>query len=484
MKRRAPSLIMALSISVALTGCVKMGPDFTRPDMGPQVRESYQQVTSGDGAGKPADRWWTGFNDPDLNRLVEGVLSNNLDIKKALAAISELRSYFVQSRADRFPTLHLKGTAGRQRSTYLGTGSEADAYALSLPASFEIDLWGRLARAEEAALATLFKTEENARTAAQTVISEAITVYFQIESLERRIQIAGRSIESYRRNLSFVERRYRRGVASILDLRQARRALAQAEASLPSLRQDLGIGQQTLAVLTGQYPETRSARPQPEDYFTLPTPVPAGLPSDLLLRRPDIRAAEAALRALNAKIGIAKASRFPAITLTGSLGYSSSELDQLFIPESHIWNVTFGVLHPLFNAGKLKAGQRAAEAQFRQGMADYAKTVLSAFSEVERALLTRKEQIEKREKVLTFVAEARATQRVAENRYERGLASYLTVLDAQQARFQAEENLVLVELAILSNRVTLHRALGGGWGDPQGKQAGDRMSERERTTDD
>jgi multidrug efflux system outer membrane protein len=473
-KPRAFLLFMALFISVTFPGCMKMGPDFTKPDMDSQVRASYQHVVSGDDTGQSFDRWWTAFNDPELDALVEGVRSGNLDIKKALTAVSEIQSYFVQSRADRFPTLHLKGTAARQRSTYLGRGDEADAYTFSLPASFEIDLWGRLARAEEAALATLLKTEENARTIAQTIISEAITVYFQIESLERRIQITKQSIESYRRNLSFVERRYEGGVASILDLRQARRALAQAEASLPSLRQELGIRQQNLAVLSGQYPETRSARAQPEDYFRLPAPVPAGLPSDLLLRRPDIRAAEATLRALNAKIGVATASRFPTITLTGTFGYSSSELDQLFVRGSNVWNITFGALSPLFNAGKLKAGQHATEAQFQQGMADYAKTVLSAFSEVESSLLIRKEQIEKREKMMTFVAEARATQRVAENRYERGLVGYLTVLDAQQARFQAEENLVLVELAILSNRVTLHRALGGGWGDPGSRKFGAR----------
>jgi len=462
--------LMALSLSVALTGCIRMGPDFQKPDMGAQVRASYQHGILEDGAGQISDRWWTTFNDPELDRVVEGVVSGNLDIKKALAAISEVQSYFSQSRADRFPHLQLQGTAGRQRSAYLGRGDETDTYAFSLPASFEIDLWGKLARAEEAALATLLKTEESARTVAQTIISEAITLYFQIESLERRIQIARQSIESYRRNLSLIERRYEGGLTSILDLRQARRALAQAETSLPSLRQELGVKQQTLAVLTGRYPETRSARTQPEDYFRPPAPVPAGLPSDLLLRRPDIRAAEANLRALNAKIGVAKASRFPTISLTGSFGYSSSELDQLFVPGSNVWNITFGVLHPLFDAGKLKAGQRATEAQFRQGMAEYAKTILSAFSEVESALLTRKEQLEKRKRMLALLAEARATQRVAERRYERGLVDYLTVLDAQQARFQAEENLVLVELAILGNRVTLHRALGGGWGDPQAAQ--------------
>jgi len=478
---RVFSLCVALCTFVTVTGCMKMGPDFTKPDMGAQVRASYQHVTPGGVTGPVADRWWRAFNDPELNRLVEGVCSGNPDIKKALAAIVELQSYFVQSRADRLPHLQIQGTAGRNR---IFPGTESDAYTFSLPASFEIDLWGRLARTEEAALATLLQTEENARTVAQTIISEAITVYFQIESLERRIQITKQSIETYRRNLSSVQRRYEGGMVSILDLRQARRALAQAEASLPSLRQELGIRQQNLAVLSGRYPETRSARTRSEDYFRLPTPVPAGLPSDILLRRPDIRAAEANLRALNAKIGVAKASRFPSIALTGTYGYSSSELDQLFIPGNSVWNMTFGVLHPLFNAGKLKAGQQATEARFRQGMADYAKTVLSAFSEVERSLLTRKEQIEKRSKMMTLVAEARATQRVAETRYERGLTSYLSVLDAQQARFQAEENLILIELVILSNRVTLHRALGGGWGNPISKKQVDGMTPGERITRD
>ncbi len=455
---------IALSAIMLLAGCMKVGPDFKKPDMDSQVRESYQHASSDVEMGKSIDRWWTAFNNPELDKVVKNVLLNNLDIRKALAVISEMRAYFVQSRADRYPSLSLQGEARRQR---ILPGIESDLYNLSLPASFEIDLWGRLARAEEAALANLTKTKENARIIAQTIVSEAITVYFQIESLERRIQITAQIIENYRRNLAFVERRYEGGLTSILDLRQARRILAQTEATLPSLRQELGISQQKLAVLLGQYPETRSARTQPEDYFKLPSPIPPGLPSDLLLHRPDIRAAEATLRALNAKIGVAKGNRFPRITLTGSFGYSSGELDQLIMPGSSLWHLAFGALSPIFDAGRLKAGQRAAEAQFQQGLADYATTVLTAFSEVESALLTREEQLEKRKKMLIFLTEAKATQKVAENRYERGLIDYLTVLDAQQARFQAEENLVLVELAILSNRVTLHRALGGGWGDPE-----------------
>lgn len=461
--KRIFSLAIILTFLLITGGCIKMGPDFQKPDTGVQFRKSYQHIPTDGVSKKISDRWWTLFNDPDLDRMVDNVIANNLDIKKSMAAISELRSYFVQSRSDRYPTLSIQGEAKRQR---ISPGLETDAYSLSLPASFEIDLWGRLARAEEVALANLMAAENNARTVAQTIVAEAVTLYLQIESLERRIQITQQSIENYRRNLSLVQRRYEGGIASILDLRQARRILAQAEASLPELRQDLGTNQQKLAVLLGRYPETQPCRCQPEDYFKRLDPVPPGLPAELLQRRPDIRAAEANLRALNAKIGVAKASRFPRISLTGNFGYSSTELNELFRARNELWNIAFGALQPLFDARKLKAGQRAAEAQYQQGLAEYAKTILTAFSEVENALLTREEQMKRRDRILNFLTEARATEQVAQSRYERGLDNYLTVLDAQRTRFEAEENLVLVDLAILSNRVTLHRALGGGWADP------------------
>jgi multidrug efflux system outer membrane protein len=342
-------------------------------------------------------------------------------------------------------------------------GKTANTLVVSLAASFELDLWGRLARAQEAARAELLKAEENRRTVAQTVVAESVGAYLQMESLERRIEIAKKSVASYKRSLKLVESRYRRGLTTSLDVRQARRALAGAESSLPALRQELGVVQQNLSVLLGRYPETRPPRLLPDDYFKRLAPVPPGLPSDLLLRRPDIKAAEADLVALNAQVGEAKAARFPRISLTGGFGYTSSELNTLLKPESEIWNIAAGLLVPVFDAGKLKAEQRAAEARYSQSIADYAKTVLTAFSEVEQALLTRREQLEKRERVLKFLKEARATQKLAERRYLRGLTDYLNVLDSQQTRFDAEQNLVLVDLAVLSNRVSLHRALGGGW---------------------
>jgi multidrug efflux system outer membrane protein len=239
--------------------------------------------------------------------------------------------------------------------------------------------------------------------------------------------------------------------------------LAQAESFLPALVQDLGITQQKLAILQGEYPRTKTYRTQESDYYLALEPVPSGLPSDLLDQRPDIRAAEMRLRGLSARIGVAKAVRFPQISLTGNFGYVSEDLNDLFSPETELWNIATGIVQPVFNAGKLAASQRAAEARYAQGVAEYAKTVLTAFSEVEGALLTRKQQLERRKRVMVFLEEARATQQQAQQRYERGLTDYLTVLEAQQTRFGAEENLILVDLAIYTNRVRLHRALGGGW---------------------
>jgi multidrug efflux system outer membrane protein len=450
---------------------MKMGPDYHPPDLGIQMPVSFQHGPKDMVTPPFEDRWWEVFGKPELSQLVEEVLRNNLDIKKVTARILEVQSQLVQTRADRFPGVRIDGSAERRQRPIIGIvpgrsfSTKTDTYTLSLPASFELDLWGRLARSEEAARAALLQAEENRRTVAQSVVAETISLYLQVESLERRIEVALESIENFRRSFALVESRYKRGLTSVLDVYQARRILAGAEALLPSLREELGITQQRLSVLLGRYPKAQPARPQPEEYFKHLAPVPPGLPSDLLLRRPDIRAAEANLMALNARIGVAQASRFPSMTLTGSYGYSSEELNQLVRRESKLWQLASGIGQTLFDAGKLKAGQRAAEARYQQGVAEYAKTVLTAFSEVESVLLTREQQLERRDRQLKFLLEARATQDVAEKRYRRGLVDYLTVLEAQRTRFQAEESLVLVDLVILTNRVALHRALGGGWGE-------------------
>jgi len=461
---------LAFILFTGLNGCINLGPDYQRPDLDIEIPESYQNDRSEQTVGPVIeDRWWQDFGDPELDVLVEEVLKRNWDLKQAAARIIAGRAQYVQVSADRWPQVGFNYDWDKRRfgGVNVGRGQTITTHQLTFPALFEIDLWSRLAKASKAAWDDILVDEENRRTVAQTLVAETINLYLQIEAAERRLQIADQSIKAFERSLQFVETRYRRGLTSVLDVRQARRILAGAETRVPELQQQLGILQQQLSVLLGRYPETRPARPQPADYYRRPDPVPTGLPSKLLLRRPDIRAAEARLEALTQRIGAAKAARFPAITLTGSYGWNADGKDRLFKSDSVIWNFTRGVVQPLMDAGRLKARQRGVEAQYRQAVSDYADTVLNAFAEVEGALLTRKKQLERRQREVKFLEEARATQRVAQNRYIKGLSEYLDVLDAQQTRFTAEDNLALVDLNILTNRVNLHRALGGSWAVPE-----------------
>jgi len=457
-----------LICAALIVGCVGMGPEYQRPEPVGTLPDSFEQVSAETAGYLVDDAWWREFNDPDLDRLVQDVLAYNWDLKQAAARILEARARFRETRSDRYPELGFNAGADRRNLSGNQGSAELDitSYELSLGASYEVDLWGRFASLTDAARSDLLAEEETRRTLAQSIVAETVLLYLEIESLERRIQIARQNIDSFRRSLEFVSTRYRRGLISVLDVRQARRVLAQAEAVLPELEQLLGLRQQELAVLLGRYPTTSDPRQQPEDYFQQMPPVPPGLPSELLQRRPDIRAAEARLQAANRRIGAAKAARFPSIFLTGEYGFSSDELNRLVDLDFDFWSATAGLTQPIFNAGRLKANQRGAEARYEQEAAVYARTLLTAFSEVEAALLTRKKQIERRERLYRFREEARATGRVAAQRYIRGLTPYLDVLDAQRTRFEAEDQLVRVELLVLGNRVQLYRALGGNWAAP------------------
>ncbi len=469
MKGRVFYCALALTTYFFLYGCINLGPDYQRPDLGIQVPESYEFEPAEKQPLEIADRWWEIFDDKELDQLVEDALKYNWDIKQAAARILEVRARYVQVRSNRFPAVDVGGLKDRRQVNggQLRDNFIVDTYDLSAAASFELDLWSRLKKSSQAAWEDILREEESRRTVAQAVVAETISLYLNMEAVERRLQISEQSIRAFRQSLQFVEIRYRRGLTSVLDVRQASRVLAGAETIVPQFEQDLGIIQQQLSILVGRYPETRAPRRQPEDYFMRLAPVPPGLPSDLLMRRPDIRAAEAQLRSLNDLVGVAKAARLPRITLTGEYGWTSDDLNKLLRTENIIWNLTAGIVQPVFDAGRLKAGQRAAEARYEQGVAEYVKAVLDAFGEVERALLTRELQLERREREITFLTEARATQRVAQNRYVKGLVNYLDVLNAQITRFQAEDSLVLVDLTILRNRVALYRALGGSWAEPE-----------------
>ncbi len=478
-------MILALSAGLIASSCgigFRAGPDYERPAevTGMEAPASFLQAGGDTSSALPAVRWWEVFGDSTLDRLVDEAVGNNLDIRKATASVAEMSAYSRKALADRLPSISLSGNRTRQKTPEVRTpqgsttGGTTDSWNLSLGASYEWDLWGKWSRAHEAARADLAASIENRNTIIQSVIAETATLYFQIEATERRIQISEDLIESYEKSVRTIESRYRRGLTSVLDLTQAHRSLASARSILPQYRQELGSLQHRLSVILGRYPESSPPREQPEDYFKRLDPVPPGLPSALLQSRPDVRAAEERLKALNARYGVSVGNLFPRITLTGSYGYTSRELDGLFRPDQVLWNLMAGVTQPIFNSQTLLTEKDAARARYEQGLADYARTVLTAFAEVESALLTRKEQLEKREYILEFLEKARTTLTIAQSRYDRGLVDYITVLDAWVARFQAEDSLVLVDLAILTNRVTLHRALGGDWTGPDNTEKEER----------
>ncbi|MGD9018387.1 MAG: TolC family protein [Desulfobacterales bacterium] len=451
-------------------GCFRLGPEYEKPELGTTVPDTFQNAPS-ETAPLPllSDRWWTEFGDPVLSHTVDSVLAHNHDIEAAAARVTELRALAKIERADRFPELGADG-AWNYRESYTKSAS-GDAkqvtsrfYGLSFPAFFELDVWGRLAKGEEAAIEEVLSGQERHLAVAQTVVAEAIRLYFEIESIERRIGINLQLIDNFRRNLVFVDRRYRLGLANVLDVRQARRILAEAEAQVPALYRDLGSTQQEMRVLMGEYPTNSPSRNHPESYYQEMADIPPGIPSFVLRQRPDIRSAESRLRSLNARVGEALANRFPRISLTGSLGFETENLDRLFKKESHFRDLGAGITQPLFDAGRLKAGQDAAQARLDEAAAEYRQIALTAFAEVERALLTRQKERIRRSRLIDFLEEARKTQQVAENRYARGLTGYLDVLDAQRARFRAEENVVSVDLALMVNRVNLYLAVGGSWG--------------------
>lgn len=466
--KHCKTITILFIMAIAAWGCMKAGPDYARPELEFFVPEAYENGAH-TGEYPPGGKWWEAFNDDRLNGIIARAVVSNHDIRQAAANVLEARAVLDQVDADRYPRIDAAAQASRRQQTIANplTGRaesvETRQFSLSVPASFEIDLWGRLARASEAGRAELMATALNRRTIIHSIIAETVTRYLEIRGIEAQTRITEKMVETSRMHLELVENRYERGLVPIMELHQAKRALARTQSRLPALRRTAGLSRQALSILQGAYPDNEDAAFRQAYSFKMLDPVPEGLPASLLARRPDIMAAEARLEAASARIGQAKAARFPRFSLTGAFGYASDSLSSFFTPQNEIWNLAVEGLQPIYDAGKRAAGQRAAEARFHAQSMAYARTVLTAFGEVEGALLSRREQMEQRAHLASYLEQAALTEKNAEDRYRRGLIDYSGFLDALQARFQAQMEMVEIESAIYANRVRLHRALGGGW---------------------
>lgn len=452
---------MALATAL-LAGCT-LGPNYQRPDLNLPTAWRFGDATTNSLADVACGAL---YRDPVLHELIATALSNNPDLRVAQARMEQAAAALRMQRADHWPGIQGSAAYTRARQGHLPPlpGAEGDQFDVFGVLSYELDVWGRIRRLNEAARAQYLATEEARRTVQIGLVAGVASTYFNLRSLDHQLDIARETLASRQGSLDLTRIKFAdgAGIVSELDVVQAQTQVTSAESAIASLQRRIAMTEHALSLLLGGYPGdiprglSLAEQWQPED-------LPAGLPADVLLRRPDVRAAEQGLIAANANIGAARAACFPAISLTGALGLQSAELDDLLTTSiSKAWNFQPQIAAPIFNAGKLRANVRRAQAQQREALATYEKTVQTAFRDVADALAGirfLREQLAADE--TTLRAENRRLE-LAEDRYEGGVASYSDVLDAQRYQFSAQLNAVQTRNELLNATVQLYKALGGG----------------------
>jgi len=456
---------MAASATLLLAGCM-MGPDYKKPAIA--TPDSWR--TESGATNSLADMaWWDLYSDPVLTNLIASALANNKDMAIAAARVEEaLAGYHVQ-RSFLFPSLDAsaKGTKAQVGDIPPVPGADTEQYDLFGLLSYELDVWGRLRRLNEAARAQFLASEEVQRTVGIGLVASVASSYFNLRALDRQLDVAQSTLASRSNSLELVNIRFDggNGIVSALDVAQAETHVYSAQSSIANLERAVAVAENALSALLGRNPG-RISRGESLENQLLPLEIPAGLPSDLLLRRPDLRAAEQALIAANANIGAARAAYFPRISLTGALGLQSAELGNLFeTSTSDAWSFVPQATMPIFQGGRVRANVRIAEAQRKAALANYEKAIQNAFREVDDALVT---IAQTRKQLAADEAGAGAERRrleLSQLRYDGGVASYSDVLDAQRFLFNAELTAIQTRNSLLNANVQLYRALGGGWTD-------------------
>jgi multidrug efflux system outer membrane protein len=452
--------------TAVLAGCA-IGPDYKRPPVAEPPTFRGQVSTEAESLADAP--WWDVFRDPILADLIREALHNNYDVAIAAARVQEARAVFVSTRSDLYPSVDYGVSAGRAKLTPGIAGSPggpalnaSNFYSASMAMSWELDIWGRIRRATEASRATLFATEDARRGVWLTLVSDLAQAYFELLALDVQLQIARNSRDAYQYTFDLFEDRYKAGVASKLETARAEGALGGAEATIPQFESDIVAKENQISILLGRPPGPIVRGTPMYEQPVVPT-VPAGLPSALLERRPDLRQVEQQMAAANARIGVAKAEFFPKLSLTALFGTASPEISALTGGAATIWAVAGVFSGPLFNAGRTLGNYRASIAQWEQAKLQYEQAVLTALREVSDALtalgkLSDAETGQDR----SVKALANAVD-YATDRYRFGLASYFEVLEAQQQLYPAQNTLAQIRRDRLLAHVRLYRALGGGW---------------------
>jgi multidrug efflux system outer membrane protein len=415
-------------------------------------------------------KWFEIFKDQKLQELIRKALVSNYDLREAVARVDAAAADYGIVRSDQFPTLTGSGDIISERLSRSG--------AVDLPAplkrdrtfggvllnllTFEIDIWGRLRRATEAARAELLASEEVRKAVTTTLVSDVATAYFNVRELDFELEIAKRTLVSRQESLRIIRLREQRGVANMLEVRQAEQLVYSAGEVIPALEQAIEQQENFLSFLIGSNP-AGIERGQTLTEQQMPPGVPAGLPSDLIERRPDVRAAEQNLISANALIGVAKAAYFPQITLTGFSGFESAQLSKLFSGTRNVWNFVPQATQPIFTGGRLKSNVRFSQAQREIFLVNYERTIQNAFREVSDALIGYRKVKEVRAQRELLVTTLEDRSRLAYLRYNGGVSNLLEALDADRNLFDAELSLAQSRRDELLTVVQLYKALGGGW---------------------
>ena len=448
-----------------LAGCAA-GPDYRRPAVAvPDVYRASDAAPAGESIG--AAGWASVYRDPRLRELIAAALASNLDLKTAVARVDQARSVLGTTRLGLVPTVDVRGDVSRAKSStdvlLPGERRFANSEEAALTVSYELDLWGRLRRSNEAARATLLSTEYARRTVASSVVASVASAYYTLLSLDAQLEITRRTVDARAKFVELTRAQHERGYATGLDVATAESQEAVARANVPDLERRITQTEDLICGLLGENPHPIDRERRGEEMPEPPPLPPPGLPSQLLERRPDVRAAEETLRAANANVGVAKAALFPTISLTGLAGSLSAPLGNLFKASTAEWSAAANVVQPLLDPQRSLYQLDLANAKKREALFQYQKAVQSAFRDVADALVAYAKNGEfAREQIKQVEALQRAEQ-IALSRYRVGYASYFDVINADRDLFAAELSLNQAHTNCLVALVQLYQALGGGW---------------------
>ncbi len=447
--------LLVVVLLLVLGGC-SVGPKYKKPEFHPPTTFYTQQEASSDSAADLG--WWELFKDPVLQSLIRESFANNYDLRLAVSRVDQERDLLGVSKSQYYPQVGYDGNISGQQSPIIANHTY---YSYGFTTFWEIDLFGRIRKMNEAQRAVYFSTDEARRDIRLLVMSEVAQGYFQLRALDEQLEISKQTSKSFQETLDIFQHKFEGGAASGLEVARAQAALLNVEATIPDLKRQIVAQEAALDLLLGRNPGPIARGDALADQYD-PPQVPAGLPSALLERRPDLREAEQNLIVANANVGVAKANFFPTISLSGLLGGVSPQLSEL-TGAGKAWSLAGDLAGPIFTAGRLKNQYRAAQAQQEQAKISFEKAVTGAFGEVSLSLSAHQELADAYRKQMASVDAYRESIRLSTIRYDSGLSSYLEIIDAEIQAYPAETATVTYDLGRKVALVNLYRALGGGW---------------------